>query len=60
MVKKVLVFGLFVVVVIGLVSGDRNKFPGRRQGGGSRGVVPSQITSPEVCVTAGCESQVQD
>jgi hypothetical protein len=58
MVKKVLVFSLFVVVVISLVAGDRNKFPTRRQGGGSRGVVPNQITSPEVCVTAGCEPEV--
>jgi len=55
MVKKVLAFGLFVAVIIGIVAGDRNKFPGRRQGGGSKGAVPSQITSPEVCVTAGCE-----
>lgn len=53
MVKKVLVFGLFVAVITGLVAGDRNKFPGRRQGAGSRGAVPT-----ETCVTAGCEPQV--
>lgn len=53
--KKVLVFSLFVVLALGLVAGDRNKFPGRRQGGGSKGALPSQITSPEVCVTTGCE-----
>ena len=58
MVKKVLVFGLFIAVVISLVAGDRTKFPSRRQGGGSRGVVPSQITSSEDCVTAGCEPEV--
>lgn len=52
---------LTAIIVMGLLlAGKRDEFPGRRQGGGSRGFVPSQITSPEVCVTAGCEPQTQD
>lgn len=60
MVRKVLVFGLFAIVIVGLVAGKRDEFPGRRQGGGSRGAVPVELTTPEACVTAGCEPQVED
>lgn len=41
-----------------LIAGKRDEFPGRRQGGGSRGVVPTELIAPEVCVTAGCEPEV--
>jgi hypothetical protein len=59
MVNKNIAHILGIVAVLGLVTflvaGDRNKFPGRRQGGGSRGAVPTHLISPEVCVAAGCE-----
>ena len=64
MVNKNTVHILGIVAVLSLVTflvaGDRNKFPRRRQGGGARGAVPTQLISPKDCVTAGCEPQQQN
>lgn len=60
--KIVHILGFISAVILTgfLIAGDRNKFPGRRQGGGSRGAVPTQLIAPEACVTSGCEPQSQD
>ncbi len=60
MVNKNIAHILGIVAVLGFLvflvaAGRRDEFPGRRQGGGSRGAVPTQLISPEICVTAGCE-----